>query len=377
MFLAWRELRFARSRFVLMGGVVALIAVLVVLLSGLSTGLVNDGVSGLQRLPVTAFAFAGGTKTDSAFSRSVIDQSQVTAWRTRAGVADAAPFGNQLVNGKTGSGLPVDLALFGVEPDSFLAPTVASGAALGTTADGIVISPTLRAAGLAIGDVVTLDRIGTTLTVIGVLPDQHTFGHVDVAYVPLRTWQQVHAGVGPGDAVRPQAYQEATAVALRAAPGRTIDLAAGDAAAGTTSMTRDASFAASPGYTAETSTLNLIQVFLYAISALVVGAFFTVWTIQRGHELAVMRAMGASTRYLLRDGLAQAFVVLVASTLVGLGVGVGGGSLLSGTSMPFALSAPAIALGAALLVVLGMIGASAAVVRVTRIDPLVALGGQR
>ncbi len=377
MFLAWRELRFARSRFVLMGGVVALIAVLVVLLSGLSTGLVNDGVSGLQRLPVTAFAFAGGTKTDSAFSRSVIDQSQVTAWRTRAGVADAAPFGNQLVNGKTGRGLPVDLALFGVEPDSFLAPTVASGAALGTTADGIVISPTLRAAGLAIGDVVTLDRIGTRLTVIGVLADQHTFGHVDVAYVPLRTWQQVHAGAGPGDAVRPEAYQEATAVALRAAPGRTIDLAAGDAAAGTTSMTRDASFAASPGYTAETSTLTLIQVFLYAISALVVGAFFTVWTIQRGHELAVMRAMGASTRYLLRDGLTQAFVVLVASTLVGLGIGVAGGGLLSGTSMPFALSAPAITLGGALLVVLGMIGAGAAVVRVTRIDPLVALGGQR
>ncbi|MCR6493257.1 FtsX-like permease family protein [Cellulomonas sp. P24] len=377
MFLAWRELRFARSRFTLMGGVVALIAVLVVLLSGLSTGLVNDGVSGLQRLPVTAFAFAGGTKTDSAFSRSIIDLSQVTAWRTRPGVADAAPFGNQLVNGKTNAGLPVDLALFGVEPDSFLAPKVATGAALGTTADGIVISSTLKAAGLAIGDVVTLDRIGTRLTVIGVLPNQHTFGHVDVAYVPLRTWQQVHAGAGPGDTARPQAYQEATAVALRASPGRTIDLAAGDAAAGTTSMTRDASFAASPGYTAETSTLDLIQVFLYAISALVVGAFFTVWTIQRSHELAVMRAMGASTRYLLRDGLSQAFVVLLASTLVGVGIGVAGGGLLSGTSMPFALAAPDITLGAALLVVLGMVGATAAVVRVTRIDPLAALGGQR
>ena len=55
-----RELVFARARFGLMGGVVALIAILVVLLSGLSSGLVNDGVSGLQRLPVTAFAFAVG-----------------------------------------------------------------------------------------------------------------------------------------------------------------------------------------------------------------------------------------------------------------------------------------------------------------------------
>ena len=38
MFLALRELRFARGRFALMGSVVALIAILMVLLSGLSVG---------------------------------------------------------------------------------------------------------------------------------------------------------------------------------------------------------------------------------------------------------------------------------------------------------------------------------------------------
>lgn len=55
-FLALRELRFARGRFTLMGAVIALISVLVVLLSGLSSGLVNDGVSGLKALPATGFA---------------------------------------------------------------------------------------------------------------------------------------------------------------------------------------------------------------------------------------------------------------------------------------------------------------------------------
>ncbi len=55
MFLALRDLSFARGRFALMGLVVTLIAFLTVLLSGLSVGLVNDGVSGLQRMPVTAF----------------------------------------------------------------------------------------------------------------------------------------------------------------------------------------------------------------------------------------------------------------------------------------------------------------------------------
>jgi putative ABC transport system permease protein len=62
--------------------------------------------------------------------------------------------------------------------------------------------------------------------------------------------------------------------------------------ADTTSMTLKESFDASPGYTAETSTLQLIQVFLYLISALVVGAFFTVLTIQRRGEIAVLRALG-------------------------------------------------------------------------------------
>jgi putative ABC transport system permease protein len=380
MFLAWRELIFARARFGLMGGVVALIAVLVVLLSGLSSGLVNDGVSGLQRLPVTAFAFAEGTKTDSAFSRSVVDVKQAEAWRGRDDVGDATPFGNMLVNAKAttagGAQVPIDLALFGVDPGSFLAPDVAEGSRLGEP-DGIVVSRTVLDEGVAVGDTVVIDRLGTRLKVIGVTGDQHTFGHVDVAYLPLRTWQQVHAGAGPDDEVRAGAYEEATAIALRARDGDRIDLAAGDAAVGTTSMTLEESFGASPGYTAETATLTLIQVFLYAISALVVGTFFTVWTIQRKHELAVIRAMGASTGYLMRDTMIQATVILAVSTAVGFLLGVGGGTLLTTTPMPFALEAGPLVVAALLLIGLGLAGAAAAVGRIVRVDPLAALGGQR
>lgn len=376
MFLALRELRFARSRFSLMGGVVALIAVLMVILSGLSSGLVNDGVSGLKNQPVDAFAFADGTKTDSAFSRSIVDLGQVTTWAAQPDVADAAPFGSMLVNAHSSADAPVDLALFGVEPGSFIDPQVADGQALGAP-DGIVVSQTVLDDGLAIGDTVTIDRIGTTLTIIGTTGNQHTFGHVDVAYLPLTTWQEIHSGAAAGEEVRPDAYTEASAVALRAVDGATLDLAAGDAAAGTSSMTLTESFGASPGYSAETSTLMLIQVFLYAISALVVGAFFTVWTIQRRQELAVLRAMGGSTGYLMRDGLAQALIVLVLASAVGVALGVAGGSLLSGTAMPFALEAPAIALAFALLVVLGTVGAAFAIARIAKVDPLKALGGQR
>lgn len=376
MFLAVRELWFARYRFALMGGVVALIAVLMVLLSGLSVGLVNDGVSGLQRLPVDAFAFDEGTKEDSAFSRSTVDEEQVAAWAARDDVAEAAPFGNLLVNARSSQDVPVDLALFGVDPESFLAPEVDDGTGLGGADDALVVSQTAIDAGLRIGDTVTIDRIGTQLEVVGSTGDQRTYGHVDVAYLGLEAWQRLHAGAGPGDPVRPEAFEEATAVALRAEPGASIDLAAGDAAAGTKALTLKESFGASPGYTAETSTLMMIQVFLYAISALVVGAFFTVWTIQRRHELAVLRAMGASTVYLMRDGLAQSAVVLLLATAVGVLFGVGGGSMIGG-AVPFAIDAGSVALAALALVVLGLLGAGAAIVRIARVNPIDALGGSR
>ncbi|WP_243842982.1 FtsX-like permease family protein [Mumia sp. ZJ430] len=360
-----------------MGSVVALIAILMVLLSGLSVGLVNDGVSGLKKVPVTSFAFQQDVAKDSAFSRSVVSSEAVEAWADRPGVEDAAPFGNTLVNARADNGTEVDLALFGVETDSFLAPSPATGAPLGDEADGIVISETAADEGIALGDVVRIEPTGTALTVVGILDGQHTYGHVDVAYVPLTTWQEVRAGVRTGDPVPAHVHDEFTAVAVRAADGDDVDLAAGDEAASTTSMTLEESFGASPGYTAETSTLQLIQVFLYAISALVVGAFFTVLVIQRRQEIAVMRAMGASTGYLLRDSLLQSLILLIVSAGVGVGIGLAGGAALASTPMPFALEAGPIAAATALLIALGVVGAAVAVVRVTRVDPLTALGGNR
>jgi putative ABC transport system permease protein len=376
MFLALRELRFARMRFALMGAVVALIAVLMVLLSGLSVGLVNDGVSGLKKLPVSSFAFEHGVQTDAAFSRSVVSLDAVDTWRTRPGVTEAAPFGNTLVNTRSDRGTEIDLALFGVEPGSFLAPRPADGSGLGDVANGIVVSRTAIEEGLRIGDTVTVDRLGTKLVVVGSLAGQHTFGHVDVAYVALPVWQRIKAGAAPGDPVPDHALHEATAVAVRAEPGRTVDLSAGDRAAGTESLSLHDAFGASPGYTAETSTLTLIQAFLYAIAALVVGAFFTVWTIQRKQEIAVMRAMGASTRYLLGDGLAQALVLLVVSIAAGVAVGLGVGGLVGG-GVPFALTGTAVGIAAGLLLALGLAGAAAAVARIAAVDPVSALGANR
>ncbi|MCR2792019.1 ABC transporter permease [Microbacterium sp. zg.Y625] len=380
MFLALRELRFARGRFALMGVVIALISLLVVLLSGLSSGLVNDGVSGLKSMPASAFAFDGGTKADNAFSRSVVDEDQLVAWDGADGIAEAEPMGVNIVNGVTDDGTQIDLTLFGVQTDGFLAPPVSSGEGIGV-ANGIVVSEPMKDSGVEIGTVVTLERVDVELTVVGFTEGQATFGHVDVAYLPLDTWKLMAAGAAvPGAPTDAQLaavdFPYASVVALQAEDGVTPDYEAIDATADTTTMTLTEAFNASPGYEAETLTLSMIQFFLYAISALVVGAFFTVWTIQRSHDLAVLRAVGASSRYLLRDSLMQAAILLVGFTALGVAAGVGLGALMP-DAMPFALEAAPIAVASGLTIALGLIGAAVAVLRIVRIDPLRALGGQR
>ena len=376
MFLALRELTFARTRFGLMGAVVALISVLMVLLSGLSSGLVVDGVSGLMRSPIGAVAFAEGTKTDSAFTRSVVTTAERDAWAAQDDVADAELLGLAIVNAKNADGTPVDLTLFGVERGGFVEPEAAEGRALADEGE-VVLSSSAQDEGVALGDVLTLERLGTELEVVGFTSDQRTFGHMDIGFLDLRTWQEINAAAVPGQDAGPEAYDAASVVALRGVDGSLPDLAAGDAAAGTEARTITEAYDSSPGYQAEIMTMDLIKAFLYAISALVVGAFFTLWTVQRTRELAVMRAIGASTRYLLVDGLAQAAILLVVAVGAGLAVGLGLGSLLTGTGMPFELEAGPIAVGAVLLLVLGLVGAAVATARIARVDPVTALGENR
>lgn len=57
-----------------------------------------------------------------------------------------------------------------------------------------IVNVTAEEAGVKVGDVLTLDRVETELRVAGFTPQQDTFGHVDIAYLPLATWQYIASG---------------------------------------------------------------------------------------------------------------------------------------------------------------------------------------
>jgi putative ABC transport system permease protein len=218
--------------------------------------------------------------------------------------------------------------------------------------------------GVSTGDTVTL--AGQDLAVSAVRGDA-SFSHTPVVWTSLATWR--HTAPPAADGTTPVA----TVIALKTA----ADTTATDAVAGTRTVTRDDSLSAIGSYSSENGSLQLMRGFLFAISALVIGAFFTVWTIQRSGDIAVLKALGAPTAALLRDALGQALVLLVGGTLTGTALAAATGALLAGGSVPFLLEPATVLTPAATTILLGALGAALAVRRVTTVDPLTALGSAR
>ncbi|HWJ82935.1 MAG TPA: ABC transporter permease [Nocardioides sp.] len=363
MYVALRDLRAARGRFVLVGLVISLVALLTTLLSGLAAGLVDDGISGLRRLPLTHLAMEDGS--DGTFSRSTLTDDDLASWEDVDGV-EATPLGASFVNAKDGDGTSVSLALFGVTEDSFLAPRPEARAALAGP-DGLVLSDELEGQGIEVGDELTLAGSDVTVPVLG-FTYTGSYGHVPIAFTQLDTWRHLFYGDG--------ARGRFSAIALHAS-GTGDDVAAAlDRAAresGTEVLTKEEAYAGSPGYTGETQTMTLIRGFLLAISALMVGSFFTVWTIQRAKQIALLKALGGTTAYVLRDALGQMAVVLLAATVVGAGVAVVLGLAIQRSDVPFRLEVAPVLGSIALLMTLGLAGCLVAVRRITRVDPAGAL----
>ena len=362
MFVAWRDLRFARGRFTLIGSVVALITLLVGFLSGLTGGLASQNVSGVLDLPADQIVFSApqtDASTGPSFSDSSITKAQADSWSTAGDVSSVVPIGITQTRAQGGDAASTinqaSIALFGVGA-GFTGDHPAT--------DGRLVLSKGAASALEVGSGDTLTVAGTEFTVESITGDSW-YSHTPVVYMTLHDWQSNSAGIG-----NPGAF--ATVLAVTGSP----DWSAENAAAGTISETPLGSLTAIGAFKSEIGSLLMMVALLFGISALVIGAFFTVWTMQRKGDIAVLKALGASTRSLVRDALGQAFVVL----LIGVGVGIGAVALLgtlAGSALPFILSPFTTLLPAVLLIGLGLAGAAFALRSVTSADPLTALGSNR
>ncbi|RFA16334.1 ABC transporter substrate-binding protein [Subtercola boreus] len=356
MFVALRDLRFARGRFILIGSVVALITILVGFLSGLTGGLATQNISAVLALPGDRVVFSAPTTGDSgaSFSDSTITKQQATDWANTSGVTSAKPIGISQTRGEAGD-TRAAIAVFGVEPG--FDPDAPTGDGLLGLSD-----PAAKALDVTGGDEVTI--AGTTYTVETIGGDGW-YSHTPVVQMTLTDWQAYSASTGNAGAY-------ATVLAVTGSP----DWDTADTTNATVSQGTLGSLMALGAFRSEIGSLLLMVVMLFGISGLVIGAFFTVWTMQRKGDVAVLKALGASTRSLIRDALGQALIVLILGIGIGLGLVTVFGTL-AGTALPFLLSPITTIIPGTIMIVLGLVGAAFALRSVTSADPLTALGSNR
>lgn len=344
MFIAIRDILFAKGRFALISSVIAMMTFMVVALSALTNGLANQSISGVTRLPgqtlIMQSAVAG---QEPSLAQSSLDPATVSA--LTAHDPHAARLG--VTTGRISAGDHASaLSVFGA--DSALWPVPETGVA--PSSGTIMLSrKTADDLGVRVGNTVTVG--GTLLRVAGI-GDTGMFAHTPIGYTTVDTWRGLSHGQSVGAVV--------------------LDRQAPELPSGTMSLPMSKATSAVPGFGSEHGSLQAMQGLLLAISALVVGSFFTVWTAQRLRQLAIVRAMGASRGYLLRDGLGQAALVLVIGEAVGAALGAGLAMAVSAV-VPISLTFVGVALPVTAMAVLGAAGAALAIRKVAVVDPLVAL----
>ncbi|WP_224399756.1 ABC transporter permease [Corynebacterium poyangense] len=301
-----------------MSGTVALITFLLVGLSALTGGLAKQNTSALEALNPAQIVIAVHDGSPARFDTSQITPQQQEQWAAAVGV-EPTPIG------------------------------IRQGRLSASDSEAVTYI------GLPVGTVIPGGQ-GEIHAGQLMYDKELTYSHMPVVWTDFATWQEKTHN------------QQPTALLL----DEPVASNHGDIA-GTQALSLCQAFQALPAYSSEHGSLLTMQALLYAISALVIVAFLSIWTMQRTRDVAIMRSLGASRSFVLKDALGGAALTIIIGVSIGT-IAAAGLMLLASAVVPVQLGLSTILLPAVGTSILGLAAAWLATRRVTTINPLLALG---
>lgn len=366
MFLAFRELKHSKMRYLLISLIMVLIVWLVLFVSGLAKGLSSDNASSIQRL--NADYLVVDQNSDHRLNRSVITDdllAQVKRTVMESAGVEAAPLGIRMTSvAQAGSPQKIDAAFFAVEAEGMLAPAVTEGRMIDDTAkDQIVVDRSFKAEGFAIGDRIEDQATGLQFEIVG-FTDGQSFSHAPVIHMNFNAWRTLTEGPrladGGYNAIALKASGEAAGMISERVPGIEV-------------ISKSEALKGIPGYKEEQGSLQMMIAFLYVIAAFVLAVFFYVMTIQKLNQFGVLKAIGAKTGYLARSLISQVLSLSVVSLAAGIALTYGVFLLLP-DSMPFEISFGLIGISVLLFLIVAVAGSLLSLYRVAKVDAIEAIG---
>ncbi|MDH6372680.1 cell division protein FtsX [Paenibacillus sp. VTT E-133280] len=370
MFLAMKEIMHSKMKFSMIAIIFVLIAWLVFILSGLGTGLSTLAASTLKTMKADYVVFEEGSQ--SSMSKSLLSEQLLTEVELLPNVSAAAPMGSTMATALKEQGAKnedkVDIAIIGINPGSFLEPTIVEGESLTSeNSTGVLVNLTMKDEGYSLGDTFQLDGTTESLTIIGFVKDQ-TYNHVASVFTPMEEWRKISFAAPGSDKGIPGPVN---AIMLQ---GKDIDPEVMNSKlSGTDTVTRAEAVQGMPGYKEENGTILMMLAFLLAISAFVLGVFFYVITMQKSNQFGIMKAIGASNKFLGKAIISQVFIISLTSIVIGILLTYGTAAIMP-KGMPFKLETNLVVIYSLILLIIAVLSSMVSVRKITKIDPLQALG---
>jgi putative ABC transport system permease protein len=360
--LAGREVRRAKLRFGLLSAAVGLLVFLIMFQQALLGSLLLSFTGAIENQSGTVIVFSEEARKN--ISGSVILPAQQAQIEGVTGVGATAPLGQTTLTIEAG-GDDTDTSVFGFNPTGPGEPTRVVEGRLPTSPTEAVASREDESLGFGLGDIIVSVDGGIPLTVVG-LTERSRFSVAPTIWVTFDGYAALRKASNPdATAVLPSVL--AITPADGVSPG---DLAAeiDDQVDGVQALTRSQAVNEAPGVSSVNTSFQLILGLAFLVVAVVIGFFFLILTVQKQSTLTVLRAIGAPTSYLLKALLKQ--IVLV----VGVGIVLGGlltyGAVKGASAgLPISIEPGTLALTAAGVVLLSLVGSGFTLLRVSRIDP--------
>lgn len=359
MFLGINEIKYSKGKYVLVILVMALVAWLIFILSGLANGLAQGNRLAVDQWQADAVVLA--EEANSNLNVSTLNESVLDS--IKGGKAE--PIGQLSLAIREKDQTKADLtnvSLFGIDTSGFLMPEVIEGQKE-LKKNQVVASEALKNQGYKIGDKLTAGKYDEELELVG-WTKESSFNIVPVIYANLDTWRAIKYGDTPGSSELVNGF------IVKATENQKI-----------TSSNKESQvinvedfIQKLPGYSAQNLTLDGMIYFLIVISAFILGIFIFVMTLQKTAMFGVLKVQGVPTSYLAKSVLLQTTVLAVIGVTVGLALTVITVLFLP-DSMPYATNYPRIAIFSGLLIVAAILGGAFSIRTVAKIDPLVAIGG--
>lgn len=362
VFLAGREIRRAKLRFGLLAGAVGLLVFLILFQQALLGSLLKSFTGAIENQSATVLVYNAEARKNVA--GSVIPPPLQQQIEAVDGVGAAAPLGEATLTVEAGGDL-TDASVFGFTPGGPGEPTRLVEGRLPETATEAVASREDVDSGFAMGDTVTSVNGDVALTVVG-LTEESRFSVAPTVWVTFDGYTALRRAANPdAPAVLP------SLIALTPAEGVTAaELAAriGTEVAGVDALTRSQAVSEAPGVAEVNQSFQLILGLAFVVVAVVIGFFFLILTVQKMASLTLLRAVGASTAYLVRALLVQIAFVVAGGLVVGIlltALAVRGAS----AGLPITISPSTLAASAIGVILLALLGSTITLLRVRRIDP--------